>query len=380
MRKTYLLSYVFLTLSVFFSTAGFSQPGKNKKGGVVQFDSTFHDFGNINESLVVVRHRFMFKNTGDSAVKITKVQPSCGCTVAEYTKESVPPNGKGFVELAFDLVNRQGKNEKSTTVYTSGTPNVLLLTFSATVIERPRNWQDTFSHNSGSLYFESATIPFGNLTTRQSDTTNYVRIYNPGAKAITFNEFKSAVPYVSAVKMPFTVQPGERAKFYVRYDASKVTDYGLVYSTFRIMTTDEKVPEKSVGVYADVKPYVGQATATSPQLFAPKLSHDFGVVRQGDDVKTEFTITNKGKEELKIFKIKSSCGCTVGSADKLSLKPGESTQIKVTYSSKGMMGDESRNVTIYSNDPVRPEQTLTIKAQVKSADDVDAQQKGGKKH
>jgi hypothetical protein len=105
------------------------------------------------------------------------------------------------------------------------------------------------------------------------------------------------------------------------------------------------------------------------QLVTPKVSiqlteFDFGDINQNDIVNHSFVITNTGGDILQILDLKASCGCTVAIPDKKELKPGESTQIKVTFNSGGRKGPQTKTVNVKTNDPETPVLTLKIKSNV----------------
>jgi len=82
------------------------------------------------------------------------------------------------------------------------------------------------------------------------------------------------------------------------------------------------------------------AVSIFPQLMLPQVGvqqseHNFGDINQGDVVTHSFVISNTGGDLLKISSVKASCGCTAANPDKNELKPGESTNIVVTFNSKG---------------------------------------------
>jgi len=77
---------------------------------------------------------FKYKNTGDKPVKITKVQPSCGCTTAALAKETVAPNESGEITATFNIGDRSGVQKKTITVMTDDQPNQpTILKLSATI-------------------------------------------------------------------------------------------------------------------------------------------------------------------------------------------------------------------------------------------------------
>ncbi|ANI88817.1 hypothetical protein A9P82_05645 [Arachidicoccus ginsenosidimutans] len=49
-----------------------------------------------------VNVEYAFKNVGSKPLYITEVRPTCGCTVADYTKSAVMPGDKGFVKAQYD--------------------------------------------------------------------------------------------------------------------------------------------------------------------------------------------------------------------------------------------------------------------------------------
>ncbi len=67
--------------------------------------------------------RFPYKNTGDKPVKITRVQPSCGCTTAKLEKDLVAPGGSGEIVATFHIGDRVGMQVKSIQVVTDDQPD-----------------------------------------------------------------------------------------------------------------------------------------------------------------------------------------------------------------------------------------------------------------
>ena len=66
-----------------------------------KFESESHDFGKIQQG-VPVTHHFTFTNAGSEPIIITEVRPSCGCSVAEFTKTPVTPGSEGTISVKFD--------------------------------------------------------------------------------------------------------------------------------------------------------------------------------------------------------------------------------------------------------------------------------------
>ncbi|MES1159834.1 MAG: DUF1573 domain-containing protein, partial [Bacteroidota bacterium] len=88
----------------------------------IQWLDSSKDFGKIEEGQKL-EVAFRFKNTGDKPLVIEKVQPSCGCTVAEQSTEPIAPGGEGQIKASFNSQGRTGINHKTLYVYanTKGT-------------------------------------------------------------------------------------------------------------------------------------------------------------------------------------------------------------------------------------------------------------------
>jgi hypothetical protein len=85
-------------------------------------DSLNKNFGKISEGQKL-EVSYSFKNTGNKPLVITRVQPSCGCTIAEQPTEPVAPGAVGIVKASFNSEGRTGVNHKTLFVYanTKGT-------------------------------------------------------------------------------------------------------------------------------------------------------------------------------------------------------------------------------------------------------------------
>jgi hypothetical protein len=76
---------------------------------------------------------YEFKNTGKTAVVITNVQGSCGCTATDYTKEPILPGKSAKVTATYNAANKGGFT-KTVTVTTSAETAPQILTLKGTVI------------------------------------------------------------------------------------------------------------------------------------------------------------------------------------------------------------------------------------------------------
>jgi hypothetical protein len=84
----------------------------------MQFATPVYDFGKA-KSGDLVKHEFIFTNTGPTTLNVSNVQPSCGCTTAgEWTRE-VEPGKTGIIPIQFNSAGYNGNVLKTITVTTS---------------------------------------------------------------------------------------------------------------------------------------------------------------------------------------------------------------------------------------------------------------------
>lgn len=98
MRKLIVLIGIVAGAAMLMPTETFAQAVSKSE---FKFENESHDFGKIKQGNPVT-HEFTFTNVGTEPIIITEVRPSCGCSVAEFTKTPVKPGETGTVSVKFD--------------------------------------------------------------------------------------------------------------------------------------------------------------------------------------------------------------------------------------------------------------------------------------
>ena len=99
----------------------------------IKFDNTEFDFGSIVKGSSVP-HSFWFANEGTDTLLITKVKPTCGCTIASGEGLAIPPGGKASIDVVFNSSRFNGKITKSINVETNDKLNPYMeIRFKATI-------------------------------------------------------------------------------------------------------------------------------------------------------------------------------------------------------------------------------------------------------
>ncbi len=132
-----------------------------------------------------------------------------------------------------------------------------------------------------------------------------------------------------------------------------------------ILAPTESITEENMGEMTDATLSTESSQSTeAPVMEFAETEHDFGTITQGENVSHVFKFKNTGKTDLIITSAKGSCGCTVPEYPRTPIKPGESGEMKVTFSSAGRNGMQSKTVDITTNTATGKQQLL-IKASIK---------------
>ncbi len=114
------LNRILILSGLFLSANGlYAQQKINKFMANIRFDHTEHDFGQVKEDGGVVTATFTVTNISKTPYVITKVDPSCQCTVSDWTRDTIFEGQQGFVKASFDPKGRPGPFDNGVMVYSN---------------------------------------------------------------------------------------------------------------------------------------------------------------------------------------------------------------------------------------------------------------------
>jgi len=351
---------LFIAFSFFFPVSG------QTINPAISFRSTEHDFGKINEEKGNVTHKFELVNTGGEVLMIQNVTASCGCTAPEWTKEPVPPGGKGYVAITYNPAGRPGAFRKYVNVYSNSTPGNIRLTISGEVIPKPKTIEDEYRYAMGQLRLKSNHIAFANIkNTRKSEKS--MEVINNSGETISI-EFQRVPSHISVRAEPSTLEPNQKGLIVANYDATAKNDFGFLIDRLNISINGVSDRNYSMVISANIEEdfsvMSAEQLANAPVISIDDPEFKFGKLKQGERVEHSFILKNSGKSDLVIRKVKASCGCTAVNPEKNVIAPGESIAIKTVFNSAGKVGNQSKTVTIITNDPKNSNTVLWVKGEV----------------
>ena len=95
-----------------------------------------------------------------------------------------------------------------------------------------------------------------------------------------------------------------------------------------------------------------QKESNYAEITFDRVFHDFGMISEGEIVKTIFKFKNTSENDLYIVDALGSCGCTVPKYPKnLPIKPGETGEIEVNFDTNGRPDLQQKMVKVSANTP-----------------------------
>ena len=79
----------------------FTASAQDNQKAKFKFNEEKHDFGKVTQGTPVTTV-FEFTNIGKEPLILTEVRPTCGCTIADYTKTPVKFGDKGLIKITYN--------------------------------------------------------------------------------------------------------------------------------------------------------------------------------------------------------------------------------------------------------------------------------------
>src|SRR3989339_1275752 len=299
----------------------------------ISFEEQVYDFGKIyiGES---VKHAFKLKNLGKGELIINNVKSSCGCTAALVSKNILPKDEEGEVEVKFNSGHYVGKVTKSVIVNSNDPENLKYkLTITGEVIEE--------------VSVSPKRINFG-IIRRGDSCTKSIEIKIVPELKIEVKKVESPNPYVTITQNKIS----EENKYSYFVTINKYDYIGKFNGIVFIYSSSNKQERIDVPFSGEV---VGDLTFYPENLY-------FGSFKKGQDVKKTIII-NFVNKEVKIEKIEtepSNINYIVSELNNTGTK-----KIDVNLSKDTTVGKITGSLKIYTNSVIQPVINIPINGEIK---------------
>lgn len=106
----------------------------------------------------------------------------------------------------------------------------------------------------------------------------------------------------------------------------------------------------------------------APRIALETATLELGEMPNGEIATREVAVRNDGDAPLVVASVTTSCGCTTAVLEPMTIAPGASGVLRVSFDSGAhgpdLRGPLSREVMLGSNDPAVPEARLTLTAMI----------------
>ena len=92
---------ILILCAVIIGFVSFNAAAQDDQKPEFKFNEEKHDFGKIPQGTPVTTV-FTFTNVGKEPLILSNVQPTCGCTIADYTKVPVAPGAQGLIKITYN--------------------------------------------------------------------------------------------------------------------------------------------------------------------------------------------------------------------------------------------------------------------------------------
>ena len=217
--------------------------------GEIKFQELIHDFGDIEEGKSA-KFDFIYSNIGNAPIIVSAAQPSCGCTVGEFTKDPVLPGKTGKVTAIYNTVNRPGSFYKTITVTNNGKLHAVVVTIKGNVV--PKSQIPAVSpeelKKSPVISMASMQYNYGQVEKLKMVSTQ-IRLRNNGRSALKINSVSSACHCFTFSASKQSIAPGDSASIEFKYTPKQI---GERLELVNVFTNDLHKPQISLKFQANV--------------------------------------------------------------------------------------------------------------------------------
>ncbi|MEG1565050.1 MAG: DUF1573 domain-containing protein, partial [Bacteroides sp.] len=201
-----------------------------------------HNFGQI-EWKHPVSVEYAVTNMGNEPLVLTAVDPSCACSVVEWTQTPIAPGGKGTIGVTFDAA-ALGHFDKSITIYCNARPNVAYLHFTGEVVGEIKDFTQMYPYLIGQIRLDKNTLDFPDMNRGESPVLK-IGVVNLSDRAYE-PVLMHLPPYLDLEAVPRVLQKGEKGVITLTLHSDKLTDLGLTQaSVYLARFGGDKVSEES---------------------------------------------------------------------------------------------------------------------------------------
>lgn len=326
----------------------------------IQFSSKSIDFGTLSNSTVEdITGEFEYYNNSEEYVLIENIVANRSEIKLTWERDTILPGKKGKIHFSLATKRLIGEFSGIIEVYFANQNVAELLT-----IHVNRKSSIQYLYENDSIFLDKNTLHFGQIFYGEV-ATDTIHVLN-NSKRDWEGRFIYDIDIIKLEQNPRCIRPGEKGKIVVHFNTEDFGRYdhysAVIYASGRHHMNANFYWPITASVIENV--YATRKREQQPILFIRNRRYDFGKVVEGTLIEWSETLENKGESDLIIRNIRSSCGCAVVDIESHTIPPGEQTNLKIQFKTKGRSGFQRKNIIISTNDVRASNLLLTIEGEI----------------
>lgn len=320
----------------------------------VEIDKTVHDFGDILLTDGPQHCVFTLTNTGEAPLTILEVVTSCGCTEAAWTRETIPPQGKGTISVTFNNEDGPLPFDKTLTVYLSEPKKPLLLHIRGSVHEKKKSLQELYgAHRRGDLGLKEDVIRVGNMEQGESRSGEAL-VANLGRKPLQVS-FSGTDPQLTLSLDPNPIPAGETAVLTYTVRSDRDIWGKRTYRATPVL--DGQATGAPLSFWAVTKEnfsgWTQQERDHAAQPVFDESTASFGTLPVGTDIVVSYTVTNRGKSPFRCYAVYGDTEIHADPIEEVAPAGRKTFSVRIPTASLPA-GETTVMMTLITNSPLRP--------------------------
>ena len=281
--------------------------------------------------------------------------------MAAWDKQPIAPGATTTLTVTLDA-ETLGTFDKSVYVTTNAENVARRLRFSGKVMQKVINDDRDFPHKIGDIRLSAENLEFDDVKRGEKPQVTLF-LLNAGKKDYA-PELLHLPNYLTAKAEPATIRPGRVGKLVVTLKSNLLHGLGLTQSSVYLsrFAGDRVNKDNELGISVTLLPNFTAAELSSPQAPLAEMATDvdLGAFNGKSKLKGIVLLANKGQSPLEIKMLQVyNPGLSV-SLPKTTLRPGETTEMKIVVSTAVDRFRGSRKVLLITNDPRHPKILVNV--------------------
>lgn len=351
-----------------FWTVGLPAYSQDIVHSLLEWESKSINLGSVLEEQGNVTAQYAFTNRSGRSLFIEEIMTDCGCTTADYTRDTLAADEMGQITVAFDPRSRGGAFSKSILVKVNDDPNLDTLVLEGFNVPFPADAAKAYPIVKAGLGFRLPVIHMGNVFTNEPKVKQ-MDFFNFRDYPIQLSQVQEALPDHLEVRLnPAVVTAKSRGILEIYYNGEARGDLGFFEEEIQFTVLSDEKEAIDFKVIANVYEYFAPTPLAEmnqvPRLEIREMEVDLARIDSKVPISRMITLQNKGQQELHIRKVTANCDCVSILIPTNSISPGGRTDITVTFDPRDRKGIDHKAITIFSNDPIQPAQTVMVKSRI----------------